>query len=466
MLSSDRIPRLVLIASALAWACTSSPLAGQVTLFEGARLITGNVGDPGQDVEVIESSAFLVDGDRFTRVGRRGELRAPPGAARVDLSGKTVMPGLIELHGHLGYRKGLTNEVENFTEENVLDHLRRLAYHGVVAILSLGTDRRELGYALRNALRADPPPDAARYFTGGQGIAMPNAGPGPPMRYAPYGISTEEQARWAIREMASYGVDYVKVWVDDRGGTMAKLPLPVAAAAIDEAHRFDIRVIAHTYTLADSKALIRAGVDGFAHPPWREREPDDELVGLFRDHPDVFVLMTNWSARNRIYGARPGWIDDPLLRETFSPEQIALLERPEIPGSAPAEWRAGPVPRSVATLEAAGVRFGLGSDVGGNSGGPYFGWSSHLEMAMMVEAGLTPGEAIVAATRNSAEFLGAPELGMVAPGKSADFLVLDADPLDEIANTRRISAVYVRGREVDRAALRERWTSGSSETSR
>ncbi|NIP60512.1 MAG: amidohydrolase family protein [Gemmatimonadetes bacterium] len=238
---------------------------------------------------------------------------------------------------------------------------------------------------------------------------------------------------------------------------MAKLPLPVAAAAIEEAHRYGIRVLAHTFTLADSKALIRAGVDGFAHPPWREREPDEELVGLFEDHPDVFVLMTNWSARNRIYGPRPAWIDEPLLRETFSDEQIALLERPETPGSAPAEWRAGPVPRSVAKLEAAGVRFGLGSDVGGNSGGPYFGWSSHMEMAIMVEAGLSPGEAIVAATRNSAEFLGAPELGMVAPGRSADFLVLDANPLDEIANTRTISTVYLRGREVDRAGLMEKW---------
>lgn len=448
---------VVLLAAIALGAAPSPPQSAQVTLFEGARLITGNVGDPGEDVEVIENSAFLVEGGRFTRVGRRGEVRPPEGAARVDLTGKTVMPGLIELHGHLGYRKGLTNEIENFTEENVLDQLRRLAYHGVVAILSLGTDRRELGYALRNELRAREPPDAARYFTGGQGLAMPDAGPGPPMRYAPYGISTETQARWAIREMASYGVDYVKVWVDDRGGTMAKLPLPVAAAAIDEAQRYDIRAMAHTYTLADSKALLRSGVDGFAHPPWREREPDDELVALFEERPEVFVLMTNWSARNRIYGGRPGWIDDPLLLETFSPEQIALLERPETPADAPAEWRTGAVPRSAARLKEAGVRFGLGSDVGGNSGGPYFGWSSHIEMATMVEAGLSPGEAIVAATRNSAEALGAHQLGMVAPGKSADFLVLDADPLEEIANSRRISAVYLRGREVDRASLREKW---------
>ncbi|HSR42110.1 MAG TPA: hypothetical protein VLL48_08065, partial [Longimicrobiales bacterium] len=235
---SVRLLCLLLLAAGAPAPASPPPQTPPVTFFEGARLITGNVGDPGEDVEVIENAAFLVQGDRFTRVGRRGEVRPPPGAARVDLTGKTVMPGLIELHGHLGYRKGLGNEVENFTEENVLDHLRRLAYHGVVAILSLGTDRRELGYALRNALRAAPPPDAARFFTGGQGLAMPNAGPGPPMRYAPYGISTEEQARWAIGEMASYGVDYVKVWVDDRGGTMAKLPLPVAAAGIAEAHRY------------------------------------------------------------------------------------------------------------------------------------------------------------------------------------------------------------------------------------
>jgi imidazolonepropionase-like amidohydrolase len=441
-----------------------------VSLFEGARLITGVGGAYGEEIEVIENSAFIVDNGRFTRVGRKGEVKLPAGAIRVDLTGKTVMPALVEMHGHVGYRKGTTNFIENYTEENVVDHLQRLAYHGVGVILSLGVDPRELGYLLRDKFRVQPPPDAAMFLTGGQGLMWPNSGPGYPMRPAPYGIRTEVQARMAIREMAAKRVDYVKVWVDDRrnepgiagGPPMQKLPLPVAAAAIDEAARYGIRVMTHSYTLEDNKALVRAGLAGFAHPPWRERELDNEFIQLMKDHPKVFVLMTTWGSRNLIYGASPPWLSDPLLSETFSPADIEMLKRPETPKNAPAEWKKGVVPRSVAKLKSAGVRFGLGGDIGGISGGQFFGWSSHIELASMVEAGLTPAEAIIAATSNSAEFLGTPELGMVASGKSASFIVLDANPLDNINNTRRISRVYLKGVEVNRPALRAKWTGKGS----
>jgi imidazolonepropionase-like amidohydrolase len=301
----------------------------------------------------------------------------------------------------------------------------------------------------------------------------PNSGPGYPMRPAPYGIRTEEQARIAIRELASKRADYVKIWVDDRrnqpgiegGPPMQKLPIPVAVAAIEEAAKFGLSVMTHSYTLEDNKALVRAGLRGFAHPPWREKEPDDEFIKLMQAHPRVFVLMTTWGSRNEIYGASPAWLNDPLLRETFSNADIEMLKRPETAADAPAQWKAGVVPRSVGKLKAAGVRFGLGGDIGGISGGQFFGWSSHIELASMVEAGLTPGEAIIAATSNSAEFLGLHQLGMVASGKSADFIVLDANPLDNIANTRRISRVVLRGSEINRAALRAKWT-GTSNSAR
>jgi imidazolonepropionase-like amidohydrolase len=156
------------------------------------------------------------------------------------------------------------------------------------------------------------------------------------------------------------------------------------------------------------------------------------------------------------------YIDDPLLRETFADEDIKLLENPNVPEDAPARWKAGVVPRGVAKLKAAGVRFGLGDDAGATNGAQYFGFGAHMEMASMVEAGLTPAEAITAATRNSAEFLNLDRLGTVAVGKSADFIVLDANPLEDINNTRRISAVYLRGQEVDRAALRAKWTRARS----
>ena len=130
----------------------SQPTTGNVVLFEGARLITGNGGPP------IENAAFIVENRRFTTIGRKGEVRPPSGAVRVDLTGKTVMPALVELHAHLGYWKGLSNTVENFTRENIVDHLERFAYHGVAAVVSLGTDRRELAYQLRDELRTAPPP--------------------------------------------------------------------------------------------------------------------------------------------------------------------------------------------------------------------------------------------------------------------------------------------------------------------
>jgi imidazolonepropionase-like amidohydrolase len=450
--------RLTIIwcACLLASAC-SSPPAGQGTdavLFEGARLIVGDGSAP------IESAAFLVENDTFTRVGRKGEVQAADGVARVDLTGKTVMPAIIEAHGHVGYRKGASFTVENYTRENIIDHLQRFAYHGIAAVMSLGAERPELGYALRDELRAAPPPDTALFLTAGQGLAMPDGGPAPPLRDVPYGVTTAAEARKAVQELAARKVDhYVKVWLDDRGGTVKKLPPEVYTAAIDEAHRLGLLTITHVVEMDDVKAIMRAGIDGFGHAPWRGgREVDDELIGLFRERPEVFVLMTLWSSRNEIFGRRPGWIDDPLLRETFSDADIRALENPAFGADAPAKWKAGIVPRSVAKLKAAGVRFGMGDDAGATNGAQYFGFASHIEMASMVEAGLTPSEAITAATRNSAEFLKLAKLGTVSAGKSADFIVLDANPLDDIANTRRISTVYLRGKEVDRPALRARWT--------
>lgn len=438
-------------------ACSSSsaglaPQTGAVAFFEGARLITGEGSGP------IEDSAFIVENDKFTRIGKRGEFEASGNAVRVDLTGKTVMPALIEVHTHVGYWKGMVNSAENYTRENILDHLDRFAYSGVAAVLSLGVDRGDLVYQLRD----EPRPGQPLLRTAGRGLARPDGGPGVPLRDAPYGISTEAEARKAIQELAAKKVDFVKIWVDDRGGTVPKLTPPLYRAAIDEAHKHNLRVMAHVATMADVKDLVRAGIDGFAHPVWREQEVDDELIALFKQRPKVFVLTTlKWGIRT---GGRPALLDEPLLRELYPREELeqagaALAKaKPDDVARAREAWT-GRVSHSVAKLNAAGVSFALGSDFGGTGiGAQFLGWTSHMELENLVAVGLTPAQAIVAATRTAAEILGLGQLGTVAAGKSADFIVLDANPLDNIAHTRRIAKVYLRGHEVNRARLRAKWT--------
>jgi imidazolonepropionase-like amidohydrolase len=425
---------------------TQTPAATGVTLYEGARLIPGD-GPP------IEDSAFVVENGRFTRVGRKGEVQPPRGAARVDLTGKTVMPTLIELHTHLGYWKGMTNGVENYTRENLIDQLQRFAYHGVAAVMSMGTDRAEIAYQLRNELRRAPLTNAALYFTAGQGISLPNAGPLPPMRPAVTAVTTEAEARAAVQQLAAYKVDrWVKIWHDN---TRARLPPPLYRAIIDEAHKRNLKVVAHVQDLEGIKELLRAGLDGFAHGIWRD-EPDDELIQLIKDHPGIFSLTTFWAQRNDIFGARPAWMDDALIRETFSSEEIERLKNLDTPLDAPQKWAATFTPR-IKKLRAAGLRIGIGGDTGGITSLEFFGWSAHMEVNSLVKAGLTPIEALAAGTSAAAQIFGLDDRGAIGQGKIADFLVLDANPLEDIGNTRRISDVFLRGQKIDRAALRAKW---------
>jgi imidazolonepropionase-like amidohydrolase len=420
-----------------------------ITLFEGARLIAGDGGRP------IENSAFLVENDRFTRIGANGRVQAPPGARRVDLSGKTVMPALVDAHVHLGYRKGLTFTADNYTRDNLLDELDRFAYYGVAAILEAGTGRGALPFQVRNEARS-----GARYLTAGRGFAMPNAGPGVPMRDAAYGVTSEAEARRDVRALVANRPDLIKIWVDDRNGAVEKLKPNLYRAIIDEAHAHHVRVMAHIATLDDAKDLLRAGIDGFGHVV-RDRDIDAELLAMLKPRRDVFFVETLWGERNAIYEGRPAWLREQILRDTLSAGQINQLADAFAAAATPTPAQresARRLLRNVATLNAAGVKLGLGTDTGGVTGGGYFGLASQIELELLVKAGLTPAQAIVAATATSASILRLDQLGTVAAGKSADFLVLDANPLDEIANTRKISAVYLSGVELNRSALKAKWT--------
>jgi imidazolonepropionase-like amidohydrolase len=281
---------------------------------------------------------------------------------------------------------------------------------------------------------------------------MPNAGPGVPMRDAAYGVTSETDARDKVRELASHKPDVIKIWVDDRNGTVEKLTPALYRAIIDEAHKQGIRVMAHIAALDDAKDLLRAGIDGFAHCV-RDRDVDAELLALLKPRPNVFFLETMWGERNAIYGGLPPWLGDPIVRETLSAAESEQLRSGFLPAAAPATLLrsmedADRLLRNVAALHKAGVKLGLGTDTGGVTGGGAFGLASHVELELMVKAGLTPAQAITAGTKTTAEILGLAELGTIAPGKSADFLVLDANPLDAIGNTRKISTVYLQGVEV------------------
>ena len=414
--------------------------------FEGARLIDGSGGPP------VSRSAFLVEDGVFTWVGREGERDAPPGAPRVDLSGKTVIPALIDAHQHLGLtnvRDG-THSKDNYTRANLIEHLERTAYHGVVATMSLGLEFDE---PLAFALRAEALPNAARFLTSGRGIAAtPLAGPQQDYRLGiPRGARTAAEGRAAVEELHGHGVDIIKIWVDDRRGTVPKLQPDVYRAIIDEAHARGMRVTAHlgsTSGLADAKDLLRAGVDGFAHTV-RDRDIDAEYMDLVRNYPDV------WTIPN--LPGSPVTADDlPWLGETLPAFEIENLRAQA--GALTAE---GPSEsfelqcRNLARNREAEMIIGMGTDSGVS-----VGWTAHTELRDMAGCGLTPMEVIVSATRVNAEILGLDDLGTVAAGKSASFVVLDADPLADIRNTRRIAAVYLRGAAVDRDALRARFMNG------
>jgi len=388
-------------------ALTAIVSAQSVTVFEGGRVIVG-------DGKSIDNATIVVTGDRITQVGPAASIKAPAGATRVSLAGKTVMPAIIDTHVHTSTT---APELEN--------DLRQRAHFGVSAALSMGLD----GTDATATQRAKTTPGLARIFYAGRGITAPEKG----RTEVPYWITTPEEGRKAVQENAAKKVDIIKIWVDDRDGKFPKLTPPLYSAVIDEAHKQKLRVTAHIFSLEDAKGLLKAGVDSFAHGI-RDRDMDDEAVALLKARP-AFVLIPNMPDRGVVadYSWLKGHIPDGELQKI----QAAATDRPQVA----ATWAIQG--RNLKKMSDAGVKITVGTD--GNTP-----WAPHVEMADMAAAGMTPAQVIVSATRNGAEFLRIPNTGTIENGKIADLIVLDANPLDNITNTRKINAVYLRGVAVPR----------------
>ena len=392
-----------------------------VTVFEGARLITGDGNAP------VADSAFVVTNGQFTAVGRKGQINVPAGAAHVDLTGKTVIPAIVDAHKHLAVERAA-----------LVDQLQHFAYYGVGVAMSMGQDTGDVAYQVRQ----ETIPNAARNRTAGRGFSAPEPG----RTTAPFWVTTEAEARKDVQELAAKKVDLVKIWVDDRDHTVTKLSPALYTAIIDEAHKHNLRTIAHIYTLEDAKGVLRAGIDAFAHSV-RDKDIDDEFVKMMKAKPNMFV---DPNLPDRGVKVDRSWLRESMTAEEFGKVQAESKDDPK------AQAFFGIQSRNLKRLNAEGIKIVLGTDGA-------VPWAAHEEMVDMVASGMTPAQVLVAATRNAAALLQLKDVGTVENGKSADFVVLNANPLDDITNTRKISDVYLRGGKVDRAALRARWTGKSSD---
>ena len=416
----------------------------QQIVLKGARLIDGT-GRPA-----IENSVLVIEGDHVVAVGSAGSVSVPKDAVVKDVSGKTIMPTLVNLHGHLGLSSnGADSAAGHYTQENVVKQLNKYLAYGVGTVASFGQDEDAI-YSVRDAQRAGTL-GGARLYTAGHGFieytgkTYPNDA-----RYRP---QNPEEARADVRELAMHHPDYIKMWVDDNLGHGTKIPPPVYQAIIDEAHKQHIRVFAHEFYLADAKSLLAAGLDGFAHSI-RDQPVDDELIKTMKAR-GVFLIPT--LVRDEVlfaYADNLPWLKDPFFLGGLDPGALAIIRSPENIEKGQkdpdiAKYRAGlqMAKKNLKTLSDGGVKIAFGTDSGIPTRFP--GYFEHRELQLMVEAGLTPMQAITAATATNAEILGGgKQFGTLQAGKKADFMVLDANPLEDIHNTEKLSAVWQAGKTV------------------
>jgi imidazolonepropionase-like amidohydrolase len=318
----------------------------------------------------------------------------------------------------------------------------------------MGTDP-ELVYQIRSEQRSGRA-RTTRIFTAGRGFTgqggYPTTAPG--MRGVPFEITTPEQAKEAVDTLAKRHVDLVKIWVDDHLGRQRKIPIALSKSIIDSAHQHNIKVAAHIFYLDDARKLVESGLDGLAHSV-RDAPVDDALIALMKKRgawQSAATLTRELSTF--VFAKPPSWIDDPLFTRSVGPDVLTTLKSAAYRKSVADDPDFAKLPgfletakRNLKRLADAGVKYGFGTDTG--PPGRFPGFFEHLELQLMVEAGLTPMQAIQAASRNSAEFLGqSKNLGTLEAGHWADLIVLTRDPLADIKNTRSIEQVLIAGNRI------------------
>jgi imidazolonepropionase-like amidohydrolase len=423
-------------------------LAQQPTILRNATIIDGTGAPPREHLD-ITLRAGLIESIAPTAQSK------PVGATIVDCTGKTILPGLISAHSHLGV---IENNAEPsataYNLPNVTAALNQFERFGVTTIVSLGLNR-DLVYDLRAQQRSGTL-GGATILTAGRGIGVPNGAP--PLAVAADQVdrpATPEEARRDVDGFAAHHADIVKVWVDPLHGKSPEMPPSVYAAAIDQAHKDHLHIAAHEYALDDARQLVNDGIDLLAHSV-RDQPVDPAFVTSMLQHHTWYIPTLALDEAFYIYATTPAILQSNFFRQAAGPQLLAKLTAPDYasktladPSTPQHQQDEAIARRNLKTLYDAGVSIAFGTDSGATPG-RIPGFSEHRELEDLVAAGLTPLQAITLATGHTGQLIHTLDptlnVGLISPGYSADLLILTANPLTDIANTRHIAAVYHHGK--------------------
>ncbi|MBO9730175.1 MAG: amidohydrolase family protein [Chitinophaga sp.] len=422
-----------------------APPENNILLLKNVTLIDGNGGTP------ITATDILIKNGVIAKIGP-GQLAN--GATVINGRGKTVMPALISSHVHIGMIGGDKNNP--YTRENILAQLKKYQDYGVTNILVMGSDEPMLFHSGLRDSSVNGLLPGARLYSAGYGFA---AVKGPPPMKKIYHPATPAEAISDLDAVAVLHPTVIKMWVDDFGGSAAKMDSNIYKAIITRAHQQHIRVAAHLYYLADAHHLVNNGLDIIAHSI-RDQEADAALLQQMKKQGTIYIPTLSLDEYAYIYARRPDWINDPFFKASLEPgtyEMITSSGYQDNLKNSPAYQRnvhAFEIAlKNVKKMADAGILVALGTDSGAQPVRAQ-GFSEHLEMELLVQAGFTPLQAITAATKNAAIALHIQQhFGTIAPGKTADFLLLNANPAQHIRNTRNIAAVYKAGIAVSKGPL-------------